>query len=191
MFCPKCGIQNPETGKFCRSCGTDIGVVTDILTGKLPIADGNAFALAKLENTGKPPKHPDEICAEGIREFFGGAGFVAVAIILAFTGLIGGKVWWFWLLIPAGFMIGSGIANMWKAKRITKRLESTTNQSTANQPNFLSQPQVNAALPPTNTEYVAPETHFKTGDLVPSVTDGTTRHLEINKEGKTMTLPKK
>lgn len=187
MFCPKCGTQNPETGKFCRSCGTDIGVVTSVLSGKIPIADGNAFALAKLENTGKLPKHPDEIFADGIKETFGGAGFVAVALVLAFTGLIGGKVWWFWLLIPAAFMIGSGIANMWKAKRMTKRLELN-----ANQPNFLSQPQANAALPPTNTEYVAPETRFKTGDLVPpSVTDGTTRHLKINTESETITLPKK
>ncbi|MGI8670151.1 MAG: zinc-ribbon domain-containing protein, partial [Aridibacter sp.] len=23
MFCPKCGTQNPENGKFCRKCGTD------------------------------------------------------------------------------------------------------------------------------------------------------------------------
>ncbi|MFN2501427.1 MAG: zinc-ribbon domain-containing protein, partial [Pyrinomonadaceae bacterium] len=28
MFCPKCGSQNPETGKFCRSCGTDVGGVS-------------------------------------------------------------------------------------------------------------------------------------------------------------------
>jgi hypothetical protein len=49
-----------------------------------------------------------------------------------------------------------------------------------------------AALPPNQTEYVAPESRFKTGDLVPpSVTDNTTRHLEMDSEGKTMALPKK
>ncbi len=34
MFCPKCGIQNPETGKFCRQCGTDLSPVADALAGK-------------------------------------------------------------------------------------------------------------------------------------------------------------
>jgi hypothetical protein len=183
MFCPKCGTQNPETGKFCRSCGADISVVTNALAGKISSADD----FAEPENKDKRRNNPDEVFADGIKEIFGGLGFVAVAVILALTGIIGGKVWWFWLLIPAAAMIGNGIADMWKAKRIEKRIESA-----ANQPNFLSQPPINAALPPTNIEYVAPETRYKTGDLVPpSVTDGTTRHLEINSESETMTLPKK
>ena len=50
----------------------------------------------------------------------------------------------------------------------------------------------NNALPPQQTEWVSPESRYKTGDLVPpSVTDNTTRHLEMDSEGKTMTLPKK
>ena len=50
----------------------------------------------------------------------------------------------------------------------------------------------NAALPPKQTAFVYPESRFKTGDLVPpSVTDTTTRHLEVNSEGETMTLPKR
>lgn len=187
MFCPKCGTENPNNGKFCRSCGTDIGVVSQALTGKLSVKGEFDYALAELEEKGKRRKDPDDLFAEGIKELFGGAGFVIIALILSFTGIIGGEFWWFWLLIPAGFMIGGGIANIWKAKRLTKRLEAN-----ANQPNFLSQPPTNAALPPTKAEYVAPESRYKTGDLVPpSITDGTTRHLEINKEGETMSLPKK
>jgi hypothetical protein len=187
MFCPKCGTQNPETGKFCRSCGTDIGVVTNALSGKTPGVNKFDYALAELEKKDKRRKNPDDVFANGIKEIFGSLGFIAVAIILAVTGIIGGKVWWFWLLIPAAAMIGNGIASIWKSKRMAKRIESTANQS-----NLLSPPAQNAALPPTNTEYVAPETRYKTGDLVPpSVTDGTTRHLEINTENETMTLPKK
>ncbi len=187
MFCPKCGTENLETGKFCRSCGTDIGVVTNALAGKIPGANEFDYALAESEKKDKLRNDPDEVFADGIKEIFGGLGFVAVAVILALTGVIGGKVWWFWLLIPAAAVIGYGIADMWKAKRMEKRIEST-----GNQPNFLSQSQPNAALPPINTQYVAPETRYKTGDIVPpSVTDGTTRHLEINSKGETMTLPKK
>ena len=186
MFCPKCGTENPNNGKFCRSCGTDIGIVSKALTGKPPAAASFDFALMQPENNNKRPKNPDDVFGEGIKEVFGGAGFVAVAIILAVTGIIGGKVWWFWMLIPAGFMIGGGIANILKAKRMTKRLESNANHA-----NLLSQPPANAALPPQQTGYIAPESRYKTGDLVPpSVTDATTRHLKINKEGETMALPK-
>lgn len=187
MFCPKCGTKNPDNGKFCRSCGTDIGIVNKAMTGKLSAGGEFDYALAELDEKGKPRKNPDEIFADGIKEAFGGLGFVAVAVILGITGIIGGKVWWFWLLIPAAFMIGSGISSTWKAKRMAKRLESNVPQ-----PSQLKQPVQNAALPPTATEYVAPETRFKTGDLVPSsVTEPTTRHLEMDSEGETMTLPKK
>ena len=40
MFCPKCGIQNPDAGKFCRSCGTDLGNVSDALSGNIVIEKG-------------------------------------------------------------------------------------------------------------------------------------------------------
>ena len=187
MFCPKCGTQNPENGKFCRSCGTDIAVVTNALAGKNTGVNKFDFALAELEKKDKRRKNPDDVFADGIREIFGGLGFVAVAVILAVTGIIGGKVWWFWLLIPATAMMGNGIANIWKSKRMAKRIKADDVE-----PNLLNQPQPNAVLPPINSEYIAPETRYKTGDLVPpSVTDSTTRHLEINTENETMTLPKK
>ena len=53
--------------------------------------------------------------------------------------------------------------------------------------------QQNSALPPPQAEFVpAPESRYKTGDLVPpSVTEATTRHLDLDSEGQTMTLPKK
>lgn len=187
MFCPKCGTQNPENGKFCRSCGMDIGIVSGALAGRTSAASEFDYDSAETEKKDKRKKNPDDVFAEGIREIFGGIGFVAVAIILAVTGIIGGKVWWFWLLIPAAAMMGNGIANIWKSKKMTKRLEAF-----GGHPESLNQSPKNAALPPTQTDYVAPETRYKTGDLVPpSVTDSTTRHLEINKEGETMTLPKK
>ena len=187
MFCPKCGTENPDSGKFCRSCGTDLGVITKVLSGRSAGVGRFDYALSESEIKENRRKDPDEVFANGIKEFVGGLGFVAVAVILGWTGIIGGKVWWFWLLIPAAAMIGNGVANFWKSKRLEKRLASA-----ADQPNFLNQPTANTALPPSQTNYVAPETRYQTGDLVPpSVTDNTTRHLTMDKEGKTMTLPKK
>jgi predicted membrane protein len=35
MFCPKCGVQ-AEIGKFCRSCGTNLAIVSEAITGQAP-----------------------------------------------------------------------------------------------------------------------------------------------------------
>ncbi|MCB1024984.1 MAG: zinc ribbon domain-containing protein, partial [Acidobacteria bacterium] len=35
MFCPKCGTKNPNKGKYCRKCGSDLELVSDALSGKL------------------------------------------------------------------------------------------------------------------------------------------------------------
>lgn len=176
MFCPKCGGQNPETGKFCRSCGTDLGNVSSALAG-------TSRHAPLLDKKGKA------INWEGaITKFATGMAFLAIAIVLGVTNMAGGRVWWFWMLIPAFTMIGSGVAQYVQLRKLE------TGQPVyipTDQPNNLSAA-ANPALPPSQTSWVAPESRYKTGDLVPpSVTDATTRHLEIDKEGQTMALPKK
>ncbi|CAN5500277.1 MAG: zinc ribbon domain-containing protein [Acidobacteriota bacterium] len=177
MFCPKCGVQNPETGKFCRSCGTDLGNITDALSGKL------RKSQALVDKKGKP------VNFEGaITKTFTGFAFLIIAIILAITGAAGAKVWWFWMLIPAFGSLGAGVAQYIQLK---KQESGNSTIAGPDDRNVLIANQ-NAALPPLQTEYVKPESRYKTGDLVPpSVTDGTTKHLEMNSEGETMTLPKR
>lgn len=177
MFCPKCGTENPETGKFCRSCGTDLGNITAALTGNLP--------SALCDTKGKP------INWEGaITKFFTGVAFLIIAIVLAVTNMAGGKFWWFWMLIPAFSMMGAGVAQYVQLKKLEAR---NSLMPPANGPiSFPVSAPPAGALPQSKTEYVSPESQFKTGDLVPpSVTDSTTKHLEINSEGETMTLPKR
>jgi hypothetical protein len=174
MFCPKCGSQNPETGKFCRSCGTDLGNVSEALSGKLPQPQ------QLFNHKGKPIS-----LESALTKLFMGVAFLVVSIVLGVSGM--GRGWWFWMLIPALMFIGGGIAQY---------LQIRSNQGAvrvaAPDQNVLTGSNQNAALPPTQTEYVSAESRFKTGDLVPpSVTDGTTRHLEVNSEGETMTLPKR
>lgn len=171
MFCPKCGIQNPETGKFCRSCGTDLGNVSDALAGKAP--------QPLMNHKGKP------ITLESaLTKLFMGIAFLVVSIVLAVSGM--GRGWWFWMLIPALMFVGGGIAQYLQIRSGPGNVRVT-----APDQNILSGSSQNAALPPKQTEFVSPESRYKTGDLVPpSVTDGTTRHLEVNSEGETMTLPK-
>ena len=173
MFCPKCGGQNPETGKFCRSCGTDLGNVTQALTGALP------QPRQVLDHKGRPVSWD-----RAIPKLFTGLAFLAVALALAFSRT--GTGWWYWMLIPAFGSLGSGVAQLIQLRKAEKG-----GMMYPPSPDVLT-PAQNTALPPQQTEWVSPDSRYKTGDLVPpSVTDGTTRHLEMDSEGQTMTLPKK
>jgi hypothetical protein len=173
MFCPKCGGQNPAEGKFCRTCGTDLGNVSQALTGTLPPQH------QILDRRGRPVSWD-----RAIIKIFSGLAFVAVACALAVTG--NGRGWWFWMLIPAFTSLGAGVAQFVQLKKAEKgRVEFTPMGSAM-------PPAQNTALPPPQTEFVSPESRYKTGDLVPaSVTENTTRHLELDSEGQTMALPKK
>jgi hypothetical protein len=179
MFCPKCGTENPESGMFCRTCGVSLGNVKDALSGGL-----QRKPKMLLSKKGKPVDW-----SSAIVKLFSGLGFLAVTIALSFSQM--GRGWWFWMLIPAFSALGSGVAQMFQLRKFEKE-----NQAVLSAPNenALPEPNSTAALPPSQTEYVKPKSIYETGELMerpPSVIEGTTRHLEINKEGETMTLPKR
>jgi len=177
MFCPKCGTENPDTGKFCRSCGVDLGNVSKALSGKL--TKSGAFCDSK----GKPVSWESTVTT-----MFMGVAFLVVSIILGVTGM--GRGWWFWMLIPAFGMLGSGFAKYIQLKKAEQN--AAVGFAQANGRSINAAPQ-NPSLPPPQTNFVTPaESRYETGDLVPpSVTDATTKHLEVNPEGETMTLPKR
>ena len=173
MFCPKCGQQNPETGKFCRSCGTDLGNVSSALAAPQP-------PKQLVNHKGKPIHWEGAITKIGT-----GLAFLIIAIALSFSRM--GQSWWFWMLIPAFGSLGSGVAQYMQIRRLDR---GQPVYGAVEAPSELPAGQA-PSLPPTQTAYVAQDPRFKTGDLVPpSVTDNTTRHLEMDSEGKTMTLPK-
>ncbi len=189
MFCPKCGTKNPDNGKFCRFCGTDLSPVTDALAGK---------SNKKMQGFGKVDlMQPAQMCGDddkpvtwesALGKLFMGLAFLVVSIVLAFTQM--GRTWWFWMLIPAFAMIGSGIAQYVQLKKHERKNDTLPAAETSK---TFSAQRTNPELPPTQNDYISPnDVSYKTGDLVPpSVVEETTRHLEINQEGETMTLPKK
>jgi zinc-ribbon domain len=228
MFCPKCGTQNPETGRFCRSCGADLGNVSAALSGNLPKPH------AMLDRKGKPFNWESAIA-----KIFSGLAFLIVALILGYTGMAGGKSWWFWLLIPAFGSLGSGVAQIIQLKKYEKQGILFAPQ---NLPNTINSAPQNNALPSSQTDYIEIQQLIRSGnkieaikvyretfgsslkdakeaveqiereqatksdfippprgsiyetgelDIPPSVTEGTTRHLQMDSEGETMTLPKK
>lgn len=188
MFCPKCGTENPETGKFCRSCGVDLGGVNLALSGGL-----SKFADAGC-GTGDPVKNalrrsdPAEVYGDAIKAIVSGIGFLVVAIVLATTGVAGGKAWWWAMLFPAFTFLSKGISDIVKSKKMEQArvgFAPLSNQAIGGG-SFQS-----ASLPPVQQQFVSPESRYRTGDLVPpSVTEDTTRPLEVGQEGRTMALPK-
>ena len=158
MFCPKCATQNPDGGSFCRGCGANISLVPQALNGEIA----------------KPPA--EEVSRHGRREgkeltldqafknMFMGIAFLLIAIVLSRSGM--GQGWWFWMLLPAFSMMGTGIAQCIRLKEREKRAS-------------LQAPPVGRAFP---DRFQAQMPARPTDELmapVPSVTEGTTRHLGV------------
>jgi hypothetical protein len=75
-----------------------------------------------------------------------------------------GKIWWFWMLIPAFTTLGGGVAEYVRYKHSKgEELKLPGSEARAAVP-----PARVSALPPRNTSEMVPP---------PSVTEGTTRHL--------------
>ncbi|MBC8028483.1 MAG: hypothetical protein H7Z16_00055 [Pyrinomonadaceae bacterium] len=158
MFCPKCATQNLEGASFCRSCGENISLIPQALQGKLlPQAE-------LLNEERRDRKHRKEPRLEhAFKNVFMGIAFLFVSMALSFSSM--GRGWWFWMLIPAFSMMGTGIAQYIRLKEYEKRMLGPGNfpQQTIQRPARMP------AFPARNT-----------GELVPpppSVTEGTTRHL--------------
>lgn len=187
MFCPKCGTQNPDDGRFCRSCGGGLSVVSTAL-GKSNPAPYSPLSLT--DRKGRP------ISWEGaLTSLFTGIAFLAISIALSLSPV--GRTWWFWLLIPAFSMIATGMGRIIRLRANHQSLLPPKASDPADtQGNTLDAKEPEAtSLPPAQTEFMAPPrgSIYETGELVerPSVVENTTRHLEVDKENETMTLPKR
>ena len=192
MFCPKCGTENPDTGKFCRSCGTDLGGVNLALSGKLSgIVDKTGCSTGDPVKDAIRRSDPAEVSADGVRAIVSGIGFLIVSVVLLTTGVAGGKAWWWAMLFPAFTFLAKGISDMVKSRKMEKSRAGFGQMANLSIGGNSFQ---TSTLPPAQQQFVAPlaESRYKTGDLVPpSVTDDTTRHLQMDQERQTMTLPKK
>jgi hypothetical protein len=163
MFCPKCASQNLEGASFCRTCGANISLVHQALTGEL--AAPEAEPDGRLSRRQRRRQSKEVKLDHAFKNIFMGIAFLLVAVALAFSI---GKFWWFWMLIPAFSMMGTGIAQFIRIKEEQKRAGLSGIPFQPVQPSIQAPPQI-SQLPPRNTgEMVAPP---------PSVTEGTTRHL--------------
>ena len=153
MFCPKCGTQNPDDGRFCRSCGADLSNVSAALSGKTPPNQTSFYTDRKGR---VKSREPHDLIGEAVRETIVGIGFLVAAFLLFLTNIWGGQSWWWALIFPAFIALSKGIADFVKYKTLTKsQISAGAPQNVPNQIPQLNQTP-NNALPPTQTDYVAP-----------------------------------
>lgn len=153
MFCPKCATQNLDGASFCRSCGANISLVPQAMTGQI----AKPSAETVVEKDGR--KQGKEVTLDqSFKNMFMGVAFLLVAIVLSRLAM--GHAWWFWLLLPAFSMMGTGIAQYIRVREREK--------------------QASLVAPPVRRVFDA---SLRNPDELmppaPSVTEGTTRHLGV------------
>ena len=156
MFCPKCATQNVDGASYCRNCGANISLVPQALTGQL----SQASSVDDDYYRGRGRRRGGPSTDYAIRSLMMGIG---LAVMIAITSKFapGASRWWFWLLIPTIMFFSRGFAEIARVHGARKRM---------------------AAVPQTQLNSVRgfDLPGQKTGELltaVPSVTEGTTRHL--------------
>jgi len=156
MFCPKCATNNADGASFCRGCGANISLVPQALTGQIVQAP-----VEEVEEGGRRRRrHRDRgepSLDQSFKNMFMGIGFLIIAIVLSRTI---GYGWWFWMLLPAFSLMGTGIAQYIRLRDREKRAP-------------LAAPPVNPVFQP------PPRTPEELRPPVASVTEGTTRHLGV------------
>ena len=162
MFCPKCAAQNLEGASFCRTCGANISLVPQALTGQMvqrPTEDGEDEFCAPRRGRRK------ELTLDmALKNIFMGIAFLIISIALSRSI---GAAWWFWMLIPALSLMGKGVAQYMRLRDKEPRREFATRRVPSNQ---VQPPPAPGTLPRRTDELRPP---------VPSVTEGTTRHLGV------------
>lgn len=173
MFCPNCAAQNLDGASFCRVCGANISLVPQALSGQLPQApepdDFGSRVGRKRDRARRRGREIEPSLEKGIMNVFIGLGFIvaAIAIMLRFPG---GVFWGWGLFIPGFSTLGKGVGAIVASQRSQAgSLPTASGQGGyfPNQTGSAPAPMLGASAP-------------RTGELrtpVPSVTEGTTRHL--------------
>jgi hypothetical protein len=100
--------------------------------------------------------------------FVGVAFFFVAFAVLAFAPA--GRIWWFWMLIPAFMSLGKGIGEYLKWKEAQRRASAAPRfEQPSAPPQYLSPP-------PDTGRFDTPRSFEKAPP--PSVTEDTTRHLD-------------
>jgi hypothetical protein len=170
MFCPKCATQNLDGASFCRTCGANISLVPQALTGQIVQTPPPVEEVLDESCSTRRGRRRELTLDTAFKNMFIGVAFLLISIALSRTI---GAGWWFWMLIPAFSLMGTGIAQYIRIRDREKRL-------------LMAQPRVQPVMqyqePPMMHRQEPAVLPRRTDELrppVPSVTEGTTRHLGV------------
>jgi len=152
MYCPQCA--NPIDGmKFCRSCGANVSLVSQALTGQFPEATAEGQELSP---------------GGFVTTLFTGIAFLIGSLVVSYR--IPHGIYWGWsLLIPALACIGEAVGQYLKFRDQRRQQQDPAPQYSP--PFNQTKPQILEASAPTTSELIPPT----------SITEDTTRHLEASR----------
>lgn len=164
MYCPNCAA--PIDGvKYCRSCGANVSLVSQALTGELPMQTSEE----EKGSRGKRGRHKQPSIEKAATRFFTGIGFflAAPAVMFYFPA---GFTWGWALLIPAFACLGEGIGQYLRLRELQRQ---QLFQSPI-QPVIQPKPDAPEISAPTTSNLSHPT----------SVTENTTRNLDPSRQRK-------
>src|SRR5437762_2287771 len=171
MFCPKCATQNVDGASFCRSCGANISLLPQALSGQLPTAQDQY--LDRKSRRARRRGYQEDVPAnleKGIVNVFMGIGFLIAALAVMFK-FPGGFTWGWAFFIPSFSCFGRGVAMIVAARKRQPQLPGTSLNSDS------LPARGSRATPLPGETYSRPTNELISS--VPSVTEGTTRHLGV------------
>src|ERR1044072_5550330 len=120
MFWPKCATQNLDGASFCRGCGANISLGPQAMIGQVV----QPPALDEVEESDgrkrKGQRAREASLDHAFKNIFMGFAFLMIAIALSRTI---GQGWWFWMLLAAFSMMGTGLAQYIRVREREKRAE--------------------------------------------------------------------
>lgn len=166
MYCPQCGSQNNEQVKFCRTCGTNLGQVSQAITGQVKKKKKKSVPLSEADQ---------KRMTASFGELFLGVGFFLVAILMYFAR----QTWGLWMLIPAFAVFGKGVGTLLTIAITYGEAESADEDEAESTP--VSTAAVTAEAPARRTAELPPPvydtSHFM-NNPPSSVTESPTRTFE-------------
>ncbi len=170
MFCPSCGVQSQTHQRFCKSCGTDLSLVSSALSSR----DGFSSTRPDINQSGQAIDviELNKQLARGYKDAVTGGGILlAIFVVVALMH----ERWAFWivlwLLVWGCSSFAKGIGNIITARQIMNRFTSQTS---------LPQQPVMPRVQTNPIPYIPPQDKPSAPDYgqPDSVTEHTTRKLE-------------
>src|SRR5262249_24112538 len=120
MYCPNCAAPI-DGAKFCRSCGSNVSLVPQAMTGELSQSDdADGVKIGVILGNHRHPRRDrhgkkEPSIERATTSFFSGIGFLLAAMYICFY-FPGGFPWGWAFLFPAFGLLGEGVGQYLRLK---------------------------------------------------------------------------